>query len=463
MKKKIRYTYFLFAVSFIVTIIIAILYLEEFSRLQTSNKWVEHTYEVKNQILKVESGLIDAENIQRGYLITHNSPLLSQLRAVNKNILNETDSLKTLTADNPGQQKIIAKLRTTISSRFIILYQTIDAANINHKEVFEQNAEKGRMIMKDFLSLSNEMDEAETALLGQRKRTSNLLEIATSLYLKLILIISILFQIVSFIIILKALKRTERYQKILEHKINELNLSNSELEQMAFVASHDLQEPLRKIRTYSDRLIKKNKNDLNDEVRQNIDKMVNASVRMQDLLSDLINYTKILKSNEELSRVNLTDCLNNVIAEFKSALDKKKAIITTVDLPAINGNRFQLHTLFSSLLDNALKFAKPGIAPQIRINALETQSKRNDETEEYVRISFSDNGIGFDKEFNEKIFMIFQRLHSQHSSYSGKGIGLAICKKVMMNHGGYITAISEAGEGATFHLYFPKNRQSESA
>ncbi|MCW3110117.1 MAG: hypothetical protein JWQ09_4623 [Segetibacter sp.] len=450
--------YMAFAISFIVTIVISILYLEEFSALQKSNEQLERSHEVRNQILKVQSNLIEAENSQLSYLITEDKELLIPLSQTQKNILSEIEKLKELTSDVPEQQKIIAKLKETVSLRYKVLYETADAENSSNLVIFLKNADKGKRIMKDFLSLSRKMDEVESMLIAKRKHESDWIQFVTSFYLKLILIISILFQFVSFIIITKAFKRRKIYSKILENKIKELNLSNSEMEQIAFVASHDLQEPLRKIRTFSDKLVKSYSWNLNKDGQKLLEKMATASRHMQELLNDFINYTLIVKSTEEAEVVLLEKVINDVRTELKDAIEMKKVSLKVDKLPEVVGYNHQLHLLFSNLLDNALKFSKANIPPVITISVSNNMDSEISSDKKYIKISISDNGIGFEKEFAEKIFIIFQRLHSQNSSYLGKGIGLAICKRVMLNHDGYITASGEAGVGATLNLYFPEKK-----
>jgi signal transduction histidine kinase len=454
--KRVRHIYLAFAISFIVTIIISILYLEEFSALQKSNEDLEKSYQVRNKILKIQSDLIASENIQLEYLITEDNQLLHLLSATQVGIYKEIEKLKVLTKDVDEQQKIIANLKETISLKFQILYQTTDAENSSNLTVFLDNRKKGKDIMAVFMSLSAKMDEVEANLLTDRKRRSEGLQIVTSFYLKLILILSIVFQLVSFIIITRAFKKRKVYQRILENKIKELNQSNSEMEQIAFVASHDLQEPLRKIRTFSDKLIKQHIGDLGNEGQLIIEKIASASSRMQELLSDFIDYTQVAQSSEEIGVVPLDRVIEDVREQFNDQIEIKKATLQIEPLPSVTGYNKQLHLLFANLLDNALKFSKTSIPPGIKITYTANAKSELGDNKIYNKISFSDDGIGFEKEFVEKIFIIFQRLHSQHSTYVGKGIGLAICKRVMVNHGGYITASGQAEVGATFNLYFPK-------
>ena len=305
------------------------------------------------------------------------------------------------------------------------------------------------------MALSNQMDEAETKLLQKRTETKIISENAAPKYLILILIISCVFQLTSFVVITKAFKRRHKYQLVLEDKIKELNIANAEMEQIAFVASHDLQEPLRKIRTFSDKLVHQFKDVLSQEGKVIIDKMSVASLRMQELLNDLINYTYITKNDEKLQQVDLKQCIEKVCKELYKIIEAKGAVIQIEELPAISAYPKQLSLLFSNLIDNSLKFTKPNNFPVINITCAEVVGTEVGSDQKFLRISLSDNGIGFKKEFAEKIFIIFQRLHAYNSNLEGKGIGLAICKRVMVNHNGYITGTGEPNVGATFNLYFP--------
>lgn len=245
------------------------------------------------------------------------------------------------------------------------------------------------------------------------------------------------------------------YQKMLEEKVNELNISNHELEQFAYIASHDLQEPLRKIVTFSSLLESRLKN-IDDESRVYFNKIISSTKRMTALIKDVLDYSRISKSNEEFSVVNLDNVLKNVMTDFDLLIHQRNAIVRTSGLPTVKGIPLQLNQLFSNLMSNSLKFNEKN--PVITITAhpvpsteLTVQPKLNPSLS-YIKLSFSDNGIGFDQQYAEQIFTIFQRLNGR-SAYSGTGIGLALCRKIAENHHGMITAASEPGKGATFNIY----------
>lgn len=252
-------------------------------------------------------------------------------------------------------------------------------------------------------------------------------------------------------------------QKITEDKLAaytaELEKQNSELEQFAYVASHDLQEPLRKIQTFTE-MIRENYAD-KAFIEKYFEKLNFSASRMSELIKSLLNYSRLSKQKESsvITEVDLNDILNEVKIDFELLIEEKKATVTSSTLPCIQGNRFQIGQLFSNLISNSLKFSKE--KPIIKITASivsEDQLPLVERTvfnEKYFQIIFEDNGIGFENEYKELIFSLFQRLHGKQSEYSGTGIGLALCKKIMDIHNGFMTANGTLGKGATFTVYFP--------
>lgn len=238
----------------------------------------------------------------------------------------------------------------------------------------------------------------------------------------------------------------------------ELERSNQELEQFAYVASHDLQEPLRKIRTFADYLQKNNYSQLEESGRKYLDKIMSSSERMKTIITDLLQYSQISYVKEQVKKIDLNETLNNVRSDLELMITQKKAIIHSDKLPVMEGIEVQLNQLFYNLLNNALKFSKEGVSPVISIT-VKAPSKEHSynifrfpSSSKYFQLSIADNGIGFNQEYAEKIFEIFQRLGSEHS---GTGIGLALCKKIVENHKGYIQVHSKTGEGTTFDILLP--------
>jgi signal transduction histidine kinase len=249
-------------------------------------------------------------------------------------------------------------------------------------------------------------------------------------------------------------------RKELEISIDKLRRSNEELEQFAYVASHDLQEPLRKIRAFGERLAVKFRDNLGEEGKDYIDRMQNAASRMQTLIDDLLAYSKLSRSNEEHIQVDLSEIVKDVLNDLEIPIEQKKASIKVDPLPLVMANQGQMRQLFQNIISNALKFNPPGNIPTIEVRSeiLDVfQVKEVSKVlkkKQHCRITIKDYGIGFEEKFLERIFVIFQRLHGR-SEYAGTGIGLAICKKIVENHNGHITAESKVNEGSAFIITLP--------
>ncbi len=242
--------------------------------------------------------------------------------------------------------------------------------------------------------------------------------------------------------------------KVTTHK---LERSNMDLLQFASVASHDLKEPLRKIQAFGNILKEKVKIKLDDAEYKYIDKMINSSNRMQNLVDDILTLSRL--SNTEIPFVNtdLNDIVHKIIDDLEITIKEKNAVIDIGELPVLKAVPGQMHQLFQNLITNGLKFnesKKPTITIKLTALSKELQKQYEINSKDYYCIEVVDDGIGFEQKYADKIFGIFQRLDG--NSYQGSGIGLAICKKIMDNHKGYIVARSSPGEGAKFSLIFPK-------
>lgn len=230
----------------------------------------------------------------------------------------------------------------------------------------------------------------------------------------------------------------------------ELKKTNQELESFAYVASHDLQEPLRKIQAFGDLLKTQQAAYLTESGKDLLDRMQTSTGRMQALIRDLLTYSQVNNARQPFEPVSLSDIINDVINDLDDIIQEKQAQVVSDPLPDITGSRFQLQQLFQNLLSNALKFQPAGNRPVIRITAVSSESG--------LTIQVIDNGIGFDSRFKDQIFKMFQRLNATNQ-FKGTGIGLAICKRVVENHGGTITVDSILDQGTTFTIFLPSSRE----
>jgi signal transduction histidine kinase len=246
----------------------------------------------------------------------------------------------------------------------------------------------------------------------------------------------------------------KKLQVQLEQSIEDLQRSNANLQEFAYAASHDLQEPLRKVHFFAERLQASMAPLLKEEDRKMFERMEGATHRMRNLIDDLLAYSKVSVATALTETVALQDVVQGALTDLETAITEKGATITTCELPVVKGDSVQLRQLFLNLLSNALKYSKQNTAPVITLAYQKSEQKLNGTEQLYHCIAVTDNGIGFEQQYAERIFQVFQRLHGK-SEYPGTGVGLAIAQKVVINHHGYIKAKSQPGEGATFSIYLP--------
>ena len=281
-------------------------------------------------------------------------------------------------------------------------------------------------------------------------------------------------KVVGSVVMFKDITERRNSEDKLAHKAEELARSNAELEQFAFVASHDLQEPLRKIQAFGDRLKIKCEAVQLDEGRDYLERMQNAAARMQTLINDLLAFSRIIRATQPFMLMDLAALTKEVLGDLETRIEKTGAQVHVGTLPAIEADPLQMRQLLQNLIGNALKFQPPGAAPVVKVDAqLVTRDQIREDAvfpnppptvradDKFCVLTVQDNGIGFEEQYLEKIFAVFQRLHGR-SEYEGTGVGLAVCRRITDRHGGLITAQSKPGEGATFIVILPL-RQPQTA
>jgi len=251
----------------------------------------------------------------------------------------------------------------------------------------------------------------------------------------------------------------------LEQKNKELERSNNELASFSYIASHDLQEPLRKIQTFSERILQMENERLSDTGKDHFKRMQSSALRMQILIEDLLSYSRVNTTEKRFEQTDINLLVEEVKNDLSDMIHAKNVIIDASPLPPFKIIPFQFRQLLTNIISNSIKFSKQDCRPYISIEANFVKGDLTNEPEAdaektYYHLSFQDNGIGFEQKFSKKIFEIFQRLHGRHE-YPGTGIGLAICKKIVENHYGFITASGIMNEGSRFDIYLPVLSQEE--
>jgi signal transduction histidine kinase len=257
-------------------------------------------------------------------------------------------------------------------------------------------------------------------------------------------------------------KKVKKLNEELLENIHTLENANAELARFAYMTSHDLQEPLRKIQMFGDLLQSRYQKLIDEKGRYYIEGMQKGSERLQTLIKDILTYSKVTENNTYFTKANLNTIINEILVDFELRIEELGAKISVGKLPELYVNAVQISQLFQNLISNALKFSRKNISPEITISC--EMGNPIPEFQEngtgYCTLYFKDNGIGFDESYLDQIFTLFRRLNNR-SEYEGTGIGLAICKKIVEHHKGFISARSELGKGSTFIISLPVNQPQQ--
>jgi signal transduction histidine kinase len=454
MWKKLLTLYGIFAVSLAVLVGLSLFSFQRYNAYVNYTGAVDHHYLLLTELYKLKTHLTEAGSYQRGLLLYNDSTFLNHYDSSVQAIKVSFAAVHNLTSNDKDQQKRSYALNIAIKTHldFLSIGMNVGDPNFNHVE--EKKA------VDNCFTLISDMERAEKLSLGQRKIIKEFYEDKTPQYFTVVFIFTLIVFCASFGLLAGQYRSRLRYQRNLENKIIELNQANAEAEQMSYVAAHDLQEPLRKIRTFSDLLLERHIEQLDEEGQTIIKRIDVASTRAQSLMQDIVNYNTIAYAQEDLADVDVNSVITAIIQDPEHAVKQKNAILQFSDLPVIKGYPAQISLLFRAIFENSVKFAKPDLTPVIDISATtidhtELPIRDRKAYSRYTKITVSDNGIGFEKKFADKIFQMFQRLHTQESAYTGRGLGLALVKRIMTNHHGIVVTESEPDKGATFILYFP--------
>ncbi len=419
---------------------------------------VTHTYKVRLKNKELLKTLVDIETGHRGFLLTSDDFFLTPYHDGRRTLKTTLNELKTLQQESPLQSYRLQQLEKNITRRLSFIEENMERVR-QHKSIDKTQLYLGKIYMDRIRGLSKELDNEEVVLLSNRMSTQDKADVKMSFYLICLSIVSLLFLLIFFRLLYVEFLQRINFQAKLEVKIAELERTNSELEQFSYITSHDLQEPLRKIRAFSERLYTRQQAELSTDAKMNIQKINQSAIRMQELINDLLAFSRVTNSKDySFEKLDLNELLEESKEDFSELIKQKKAIILQDKLPIAKVIKTQILQLFNNLLSNSLKYSRADTDPVITIR-YQTVEGFNYETLDneltYHHITFMDNGIGFDDKYVDKIFTIFQRLHNKNE-YEGTGIGLALCKKVVSNHHGELTAETRKDtRGAIFHIYLP--------
>lgn len=442
-----------------ILVLLTYLCLDQVRSTEWFSERVEHTYKTINESERLFSQVKEAEAGIRGYLLTSNELFIKSYKQGRTEYEASAERLQFLLNDNVHQLRRLAVFKSLARDK----WESMDLQWKGMDKIQNQDSMilKSKAIMDAMQKQINEIQNEERKLLTSRlKAREREFNLAPTYLLTLALLAGGLL-LVSATLLNIELRRRRLIQIDLEKKVEALNRSNAELEQFAYVASHDLQEPLRKIRAFADRLLMRQRDQLTEDGQTMLDKIANAAERMQGLINDLLTFSRMVSRTDPLQIINLNEVLDEVQLDLSEVITAQQASVQVQSLPTIQGYPSQVRQLLLNLLSNALKFTRPDVLPRVEITYRKVEGSEiptldSDLKKEqwYHRIRISDNGIGFEPEYAEKIFVIFQRLHAQ-SAYGGTGIGLAICRRVVTNHEGYIFAEGKPGQGALFTIYLP--------
>lgn len=435
--------------------------------------YLDRSHNINLRIERMLSLLKDAESGQRGYIITNQYDFFIVNKKAQFNIGEEFNALYESIKTDDVQRANLDKLKLQITKKLDML---LVAKQYFEKSAIIDDSLKNMIVKAKFVmdTINDQIDDIEKPELSNliQIREKTLKNSELSIYIIVLTCGISLVLLLSLLIILnreyhsklEIEKELMASRSLLQQQVFKLNSSNKELEQFAYVASHDLQEPLRKIISFSEKIEVK-LNHYNDEDITNYLRRLNKSAdRMRTLINDLLNYSRATRALDTNEEVSLDLVFKFIMEDLDVAISSKNIKINIGNLKTISGNNTQLRQLFQNLLSNALKFNHSEV-PLVNIWG-ETYTDKDVKENEwgkgfnlkyntYYCIFINDNGIGFESEYLNQIFIIFQRLHGR-AEYEGTGIGLAICKRIVENHEGFITAESSPGNGATFIVGLPK-------
>ncbi len=469
MQKRIIFTDLLFAILIFILLFVSYLSYQRINDLIEAADLVNHTNTVKIKLRETYISIADAETGQRGYLITKDTLFLQPYSGAFEQTQATVAELDSLMEDYPEQQQNLSALKVLIKKKFDMLNLFIQLSYDSTQQMGPL-LDFGRNIMDSVRIVSANMMNVEKELLQKRMKEKEHHANVSPILSLVLVVATLLIVILAFLKIRKTQsglnlmnEQLINRDKLITAKNLELESTNTELSSFTWIASHDLQEPLRKIQVFSERIIDKDGDQLSDNAKDYFNRINAAAQHMQNLIKSLLIFSQTSITEKIFEKVDLNKTLHDVEELLKDSITKKDACIESDHLPTINAVRVQIHQLFLNLIGNSLKYSKADVAPHIKITAekvtINEVTGRVNPNGYFWKIIIRDNGIGFEHIYEHKIFEPFQRLHGK-TEYEGTGIGLAICKKILQSHNGTISATGQPNIGSTFTFFLSDNNKS---
>jgi signal transduction histidine kinase len=432
---------------------------------------VEHTREVQETVYDIQQTLADAETGRRGFVITGDASFLTPVEAAVARMPQLVQRLNGLTRDNPSQQENVRTLDLLVNERAEFLKQTAQIGRTSNDELQALERGGGLEVSVQLHNVADRMIAEDNRLLITRQQASASADVNMGFLFGAGVAATIILLAWSYRVVeryaaerdraaLAALAanrdlqeqmaRVDLLNRELEERVRartaSLERSNNDLQQFAYVASHDLKEPLRMITSYTTLLEESSREKLTPDERKFLNFAAEGARRMHALVNDLLAYTQAGAQDPARAPAKLNDVLEQARYNLLATIRETAAEIVADPLPELEVDPLKMSLVFQNLLSNAIKFRRPGEKPRIHVRAERERSE--------WRIAVRDEGVGFDQQYADKIFEAFKRLHSP-SKYPGTGIGLAICKRIIEGHDGRIWAESKPDCGATFYFTLP--------
>lgn len=446
MNRVLRLIYVLFAVCMSIFIILSVSYLYRQKNLDQNIRRFEHSNSVLLAMEQI-NGILNANGSRiRNMLIVNQRQALPEVLEGNITLLSRVDTLIRITMNNPEQNERARAIRKVLERRFQLVRDSIPiySQSQDEKSLF---IDRLNVFRSDYDQIYKAFMSAETSALTTRRESRDRFDRLTTPALSILLIFASFFIVATFFYLVLTLKKRIFFQMELQAKIFTLNQANKELENLSRVTSHHIQEPMRKIRNFSTLLDKRLEQLPEEEIRQIIWKIEGNAGSLQVLAQNLVQYANLIQDQRPKQRVDLNEVLDEVTYKLEDLIFETKTEIRRSKLPIIQAIPYQIFILFQELIKNSIHFTQPDHTPYIEI--VQWHSANANATVIAVR----DRGAGFSNEYAERIFRIFEQLEPR--SAPGKGIGLAMCSRIMLNHDGKIWAEGIPDKGATFFLEFP--------